>query len=74
MFEVRVSGIAPVPEFSCVKALMDYLSTLRNNHLSVIRKLENGVWRVFYVSVNDIGEIRETYSKQKLVTSEHLLS
>lgn len=53
---------------------MDYLQTLRNNHLSVIRKVENGMKRVFYVSVNDNGEIRETYSKQRLVTSEHLLS
>lgn len=74
MFAVRVSGVSPDPEFTCAQALIDYLRQMPNNHLSVFRKTENGLKRVFYVSVNDSGEIKETYRENKRITEEYFLS
>jgi hypothetical protein len=74
MFAVRIGGVSPDQEFTCAQALVDFLSKQQNNHLSVFRKSDHGLKRVFYVSVNDSGEVSETYSGQKRITKEYFLS
>lgn len=74
MYIIKALGLYPELTFTDPAAVLAHLSMLPNNHLSVHRKLSGGTFRVFYVSVDQDGVVRETYGDQDSVTETMLLA
>lgn len=74
MYTVKSLGQYPELTFTTPSDLLTHLSTLRNDHVAVHRKISGGTFRVFYVSVDQDGSVRETYGEQGSLTEVMLLA
>lgn len=74
MYIIKSLGQHPELTFTTPSDVLMHLSTLRNDHVAVHRKLSGGTSRVFYVSVDQEGVIRETYGEQGSFTEVMLLA